>query len=155
MIAVDQATSSGIAFTTDSKEVLVTEVKGNPIELFKTINQIAIDYNHFLILLEKMVYFPTKGKNRTIPLTSLLERTGYLRYRLIESYLEVQSLHTPSCRKVLGFKGEENNKRSVHKYFQQFDKRITDNCSDALTLLLSQLDNWKDYKITYIAEDKL
>lgn len=156
MIAIDQATSSGVAFTTTDYDILVFETKGTPIELFKVVNQIAMDYNHYLVLLEKMVYFPTKGKgNRTVAMTSLMERTGYLRYRLIEAYLTVQSLHTPSCRKKLGFEGKENNKRSVHKYFQQFDKRITDNCSDALVLLLSQFSNWKDFKITYIDEDKL
>lgn len=142
-LAIDQATTSGIAYFHNSK-IIVTEFVGTPIELFDYCFGICNLMNFKSILLEKMVYM-----RNTIPMTSLVERTGYLFYKFQEKQFEIEKVHSGSARKLLGFSKELNNKKKVLSYFQEhYNRNFTDNCSDAVVLLLSKYPElWKTFEI--------
>lgn len=144
-LAIDQATTSGIAWKVGNS-IYCTEFVGTPNELFDFANNLRIITNSDTILLEK---FHSLRNIKVV--TSLMERTGYLVYSFAELGVNVEKVDTNSARKLLGFKKHKNIKSEICAYFQQYDKDITDNCSDAIVLLCSKYElSWKEFDVFFI-----
>ena len=146
ILTIDPATTSGIAWNIE-KTAYVFKHKCSPNELYDVIFYLNLINNFDEFYIEKFNFF--SGKTGSIPISSLLKRIGYLTYRLLENKIELKELNITSCRKKIGFEGKDNNKKKVFSYFNMIDERINSDCADALTLLFSNFENWKEMKIIY------
>lgn len=150
-LAIDQATTSGIAYIDNEGTLITFEFTGTPNELFNVAFGLANIFRIKTILIEKMVHL-----RNTIPMRSLVERSGYLYYKFQENGFEVERIHSGTARKMLGFSKELNNKKKVLEYFKtNYTTNFTDNCSDACVLLLSKYSTvWREFPIKLIEPQK-
>lgn len=122
IIAIDYATCMGVAWTSDSSNVLFTSIKGNQFEhksfLEKILTKDAIVY------VEELNFFRNASTVR-----SLLLRTGYVAYSSSRQPIFVK---TKIPRKHLFAK----NKDEVFMLVSSFAKIKNNDESDAIALLL-------------------
>lgn len=129
-IALDIARSCGVAVLYKNNVVKVTTIVGTPQQQLSALIDLIGENKNFTLAIEKLTYFRNANTIR-----SLLERSGYLKFSLIEKY-EISSVHgisATNARKSMKLK----SKKGVLNFFKKFYKKINDDESDALALLWS------------------
>lgn len=127
-IALDVAKSCGVAILYSSGVVRVTTVVGSPQQQLDRLVEIIGDNNEFSLVIETLTYFRNAKTIR-----SLLERSGFLKYSLMNSYLikKIEQVSATDARKALRVK----SKGEALKFFRKYLPKINNDESDALALL--------------------
>lgn len=127
-LAIDSATTAGLAWTYgDRGKVYTATVKGTPLEQWTKIKELIGDERIAKVIIEKLVYFRNGNTSR-----SLSERIGFLRWKFVEEFgVEPIFLAPNEVRSALKLRG----KKGVLAHFRKFNRRLTDDETDALALL--------------------
>ena len=122
IIAIDYATSMGVAWTLDEKTIYVSSVVGNQFEHLDFLKRIIGRKRAIRLVVEQLNFFRNAKTVRT-----LLLKTGFIAFSISK---DVQFVPTSAPRKWLGCKG----KQEVFDLLKQYCKNNDE--SDALALLL-------------------
>jgi len=135
IISLDLATTAGIAYLpVNSKDLVVTEVKGTAEEQFLYIEKL-FHPQLTVVLIEQFVYFARSTKTQS----SLLKRIGVMEYLLSKKDgCIVESMHLQSVRNKY-FKGKDKKKQCLDYFKDRYNLKLTDNHTDALLMLLYYL----------------
>lgn len=147
-IGLDLAKTTGIAvlFPEQKKiysyEIMpsaVTNYNDGIISLYEQINQLLINFpQQPTIVIEKFVYF-AKSRQTQLQLAKLYGFVSISLYAKGYSIIESMPLQ---ARKQAGFTKEKNNKKFVQAYFSDlFQKKLTNNETDAITLCVASAIN--------------
>lgn len=126
IIAIDYATSMGVAWTIDTKTIYFSSIVGSQFEHLNFIKRIK-GKKKARVIFEQLNFFRNAKTVR-----SLLLKTGYVAFSLSK---EPEFVSTTAPRKFLGCKTKDD----VFRLFQSYGVKNNDE-SDALALLLFVLD---------------
>ena len=123
IIAIDYATSMGVAWTFDEKTVYVSSVVGSQFEHLEFVKRIIGRKKAIRLVVEQLNFFRNAKTVRT-----LLLKTGFVAFSISK---DVEFVPTSAPRKWLGCKG----KQEVFDLLKPYGIKNNDE-SDALALLL-------------------
>lgn len=127
LIAIDYATSMGVAWTFDEKIVYVSSVVGNQFEHLSFVKKIVGRKKAIRLVVEQLNFFRNAKTVRT-----LLLKTGFVAFSISPT---PEFIPTLAPRKFLGCKG----KQEVFELLKPYGIKNNDE-SDALALLLFALN---------------
>lgn len=133
IIAIDYATSMGVAWTFDERTVFVSSVVGSQFEHLEFVKRIIGRKKAIRLVVEQLNFFRNAKTVRT-----LLLKTGFVAFSISK---DVEFVPTSAPRKWLGCKG----KQEVFDLLKQYCKNNDE--SDALALLLFSI-NKKESEVT-------
>lgn len=126
IIAIDYATSMGVAWTSDEKTIYFGSIVGSQFEHLDYIKRIK-GKKRARVIFEQLNFFRNAKTVR-----SLLLKTGYVAFSLSK---EPEFVSTTAPRKFLGCKTKDD----VFRFFQCYGVKNNDE-SDALAILLFVLN---------------
>lgn len=129
IMAIDYATSMGVAWTIDSKTIYVSSIVGSHYEHLAFLNGI-IGRKKVVVLVEQLNFFRNAKTVR-----SLLLKAGYVVYSITK---RPEFVSAPASRKFLNCK----NKKQVFDKFSDVVQNTDE--SDAIALLLYKLNKQRD-----------
>jgi len=133
IIAIDYATSMGVAWTFDEKKVYVSSVVGSQFEHLEFVKRIIGRKKAIRLVVEQLNFFRNAKTVRT-----LLLKTGFVAFSISK---DVEFVPTSAPRKWLGCKGKQEVFDLLKPYCKNNDE------SDALALLLFSI-NKKESEVT-------
>lgn len=134
LVALDIAKNMGVVLANNAN-ISLYQVNGTPLQQYQVLKNLKIGKDS-QVLIEDFTYFNTPN-----PLTTskLLQRFGYLYYRLLEENASVTYYNVNTVRKFLGC--VTNKKGMAKKYIQEsmrnvLNFKISTDEADALALIL-------------------
>lgn len=146
LIALDIAEETGVCVLTGSSAIVFDVTHKNPIEQYKLLSPYLIHSN---IVIENFVYFSTSNSRVTV--LSLIERLGYIKYKLIDDGYTIELLNPTSYQaNVINFltlrdtvkqaSGKSKKKRVLNAYLNNhYGINMSYNMTDALSMIIYKL----------------
>lgn len=148
LIALDIAEETGVCVLTGSSAIVFDVRHNNPIEQYKLLLPYLIHTN---IVIENFVYFSTNNSRVTV--LSLVERLGYIKYKLIDDGYNIELINPTSYQaNVINFlslretvrqaTGKSKKKRVLNAYLNNhYGIKMSYNMTDALSMIIYKLQD--------------
>lgn len=146
LIALDIAEETGVCVLTGSSAIVFDIVHSDPIEQYKLLLPYLIHPN---IVIENFVYF--SAGNSVITVLSLVQRLGYIKYKLIEDGYSIELVNPTSYQtNVVNFlslretvkqiTGKSKKKKVLNAYLNNhYNIKMSYNMTDALSMIIYKL----------------